>query len=84
MGSEIIYNLKWGFKYWYRLENKWASHSQEGSWAQVPVAHVCNPSYSGGRDHKDQGLKPDQANGSWGPMLKNTHHKKGLVEWLKM
>jgi hypothetical protein len=26
----------------------------------VPLAHTCNPSYSGGRDH---GSKPIQANG---------------------
>jgi hypothetical protein len=24
----------------------------------VPVAHACNPSYSGGRDQKDLSLKP--------------------------
>jgi hypothetical protein len=24
------------------------------------VAHVCNPSYSGGRDQEDLGLKPAQ------------------------
>jgi hypothetical protein len=27
------------------------------------VAHTCNPSYSGGRDQKDHGLKP--APGKW-------------------
>jgi hypothetical protein len=26
------------------------------SW--VPVAHTCNPSFSGGRDQEDHGLKP--------------------------
>jgi hypothetical protein len=26
------------------------------------VAHTCNPSYSGGRDQEDQGLKPAHAN----------------------
>jgi hypothetical protein len=26
------------------------------------AAHACNPSYSGGRDQEDQGLKPAQAN----------------------
>jgi hypothetical protein len=30
----------------------------------VLVAHVCNPSYSGGRDQEDLGLKPAQANSS--------------------
>jgi hypothetical protein len=28
------------------------------SFTWVPVAHTCNPSYSGGRDQKDCGLKP--------------------------
>jgi hypothetical protein len=41
------------------------------------------PSYSGGRDQEDQGSKPAQANSSQ-KYLKNTHRKKGLVEWLKV
>jgi hypothetical protein len=52
------------------------------SW--VLVAHACNPSYSGGRDQEDQGSKPAQANSSQDSILKNTHHEKGLVEWLKV
>jgi hypothetical protein len=28
---------------------------------QTPVVHACNPSYSGGRDQEDRGLKPTQA-----------------------
>jgi hypothetical protein len=47
------------------------------------VAHACNPSYSGGRDQEDHGLKPVQANSSQDPILKNTITKIGLVEWLK-
>jgi hypothetical protein len=44
------------------------------------VAHVCNPSYSGGRDQKDH---------SWqivlgDPNLKKPSAKKGLEEWLKV
>jgi hypothetical protein len=27
-----------------------------------PVAHICNPSYSGGRDQEDLSLKTAQAN----------------------
>jgi hypothetical protein len=34
------------------------SLEQRIGWA--PVAHACNPN-SGGRDRKDQGLKPAQA-----------------------
>jgi hypothetical protein len=46
------------------------------------VAHTCNPSYSGGRDQEARDSKPAQANSSQDPISK--HHKKGLVEWLKM
>jgi hypothetical protein len=28
----------------------------------VPEANACNPSYSGGRDWEDPGLKPARAN----------------------
>jgi hypothetical protein len=51
------------------------------SWA--PVAHTCNPSYSGDRDQKDHGSKPAQTN-SLRLILKKTQHKKGLVEWHKV
>jgi hypothetical protein len=27
---------------------------------QAPVAHTCNPRYSGGRDQRDRGSKPAQ------------------------
>jgi hypothetical protein len=57
---------------------------QEIERGQVPVAHSCIPSYSGGRDQQDLGLKPVQTNSSQDPILKKTHHKKGLVEWLKV
>jgi hypothetical protein len=52
------------------------------SWA--PVAHTYNLCYSGGSDQEDQGLKPVQANNSRDPISKKIHHKKGLVEWLKV
>jgi hypothetical protein len=48
------------------------------------VAHTCNPSFSGGRDQEDQGSKSALENSSQDPILKKAHHKKGLVEWLKM
>jgi hypothetical protein len=48
------------------------------------VAHTCNPSYSGSRDQEDHGSKPAWANSSQALISKNTHHKKGLVEWLKV
>jgi hypothetical protein len=49
---------------------------------QALVVHICSPSYSGGRD-KDHGSKPAHANSCKTLSLK-THHKKGLVEWLKV
>jgi hypothetical protein len=40
------------------------------------VAHAYNPIYSECRDQEDPGLKPAQANSSWDPISKKTHHKK--------
>jgi hypothetical protein len=45
------------------------------SW--TPVAHACNPSYSGGRDQKDHALKLDLVNSSVRPYLKKDLHKRG-------
>jgi hypothetical protein len=50
----------------------------------APVAHACNPSYSGGRDQEDYGSKPAQANSSVRPYLEKSFTKVGLVEWLKV
>jgi pSer/pThr/pTyr-binding forkhead associated (FHA) protein len=52
--------------------------------SQEPVAQAWNPSYSGGRDQEDQGLKPVQANSSQEPISKKNQHKIGLVEWLEV
>jgi hypothetical protein len=41
----------------------------------VSVAHICNPSYSGGRDQEDRSWKPPWANSSARPYLEKTHHK---------
>jgi hypothetical protein len=38
------------------------------NWA--PVAHACNPSYSGGTDQEDHSSKPAQANSSQDPTQK--------------
>jgi hypothetical protein len=46
------------------------------SW--VLVAHTCNPSYSGGRDQEDQGLRPTRANNSQDPICKITRAK---MDW---
>jgi hypothetical protein len=54
----------------------------------VPVAHPCNPSYSGGRDQEDHSLKPAWANSSKDSILKKqtkqNKSQKRLVEWLKV
>jgi hypothetical protein len=57
--------------------------AQEIEHCWVMVAHTCNPSYSGGRDQEDHGLKPDWANSPRDPIFKKPITKKGLVEWLK-
>jgi hypothetical protein len=43
-----------------------------------PMAHACNPSYSGGRDQEDHGSKAAQASSSQTlshPVLKNPSQK---------
>jgi hypothetical protein len=35
-------------------------------------------------DQEDSGSRPAQANSSQDPVLKKTHHRKGLVEWHKV
>jgi hypothetical protein len=49
------------------------------NWALV--AHTYNPSYSGGRDQEDCGLKLALDKQFVRPYLENTQHKK--AEWLK-
>jgi hypothetical protein len=44
--------------------------------SQAPMAHACNPSYSGGRDQEDGGSKPAQANSSPDPILKRPSQKR--------
>jgi hypothetical protein len=53
--------------------------------SQRPVAHTCNPSYTGSRGQEDHGSKPAQANSSQDPISKkNPSQKIRLVEWLKV
>jgi hypothetical protein len=46
--------------------------------SQAPVAHACNPSYSGDRNQEDHGSKPAQANSSQEPYLEKPFTKIGL------
>jgi hypothetical protein len=43
---------------------------------QAPVAHTCNPSYSGGRDQEDWSSKPAQANSFRDLILKKPFTKR--------
>jgi hypothetical protein len=53
----------------------------ETAFGQALMAHFYNPSYLGGRDQEDQGLKPAQANSLWDPSLKipNTKRAGGVA-----
>jgi hypothetical protein len=42
----------------------------------VLVAHACNPSYLGGRDQEDGGLRPAWSNSSQDTILKTPNTKK--------
>jgi hypothetical protein len=44
--------------------------------SRVLVVHICNPSYSGGRDQEDHGSKPAWANSSVRTYLENIQYKK--------
>jgi hypothetical protein len=47
--------------------------------SRAPVAHTYNPSYSGGRNQEDHGLKSVWENSSWDSISKKTLHNKGLT-----
>jgi hypothetical protein len=49
---------------------------------RVSVAQAFHPSYSGGRDQEDPGLKPAQVGSLRDPILKIANTKQ-LVEWLQ-
>jgi hypothetical protein len=48
------------------------------------MAHAYNPSYSRGRDQKDHGSKPAQANSSVRTYLEKPFTNIRLVEWVKV
>jgi hypothetical protein len=62
------------------LHEKAGAKTSLSSW--TPMAHSCNPSYSGGRDQEDHSSKPALASSPEDPI---SEKKKGggLVEWLK-
>jgi hypothetical protein len=90
-GGKFYYTCFTSPEVWFKhLPSKYEALSSNSSTAkkkkktsQVPLAHTCNPNYSEDRDQKDCSSKPARANSSRDSTLKKTHHKKGLVEWLK-
>jgi hypothetical protein len=50
---------------------------KNGIMVPVLVAHTCNPSYSGGRDQEDHGLRLAQANSLRNLISKIPYTKKG-------
>jgi hypothetical protein len=55
------------------LAKKW-----QKSWA--PVAHTCNPSFSGGRDQEVLSSKPAWANNSGDPISNTTQNRAGVMD----
>jgi hypothetical protein len=47
---------------------------------QAPVAHACNPSYSGGRDQENHSSKPALGNSSWDAISKILKYTKSVGE----
>jgi hypothetical protein len=64
--------------------DKRQNYLQNNQSSQELVAHFCNPSYSGGSDQEDCGLKPAWANSSTRSYLEKKPSKKGPVEGLKV
>jgi hypothetical protein len=53
---------------------------QVGGPSRAPVAHTCNPSYSGGRDQENWGWRSAWANSLWDPISKYpTQRRVGRV-----
>jgi hypothetical protein len=55
----------------------------KNSGGRAPVAHACNPTYSGGRDQEDHDLKPAWFRTVQKIPSQKTPSQKGL-EWLKV
>jgi hypothetical protein len=63
METECLYCLAYILRI-YLILNQYIYWFKNPNFSQMPVAYTCNPSYSGSRDHKDQGSKPAWANSS--------------------
>jgi hypothetical protein len=58
MGRAILIHCWWKCKLVQPLWKSVMEVPQNTKSNQGPVAHSCNPSYSGGRDQEDRSLKP--------------------------
>jgi hypothetical protein len=72
------------FKYKNQIVRTIESVQYKKDSGQAPVAHACDPSYSGGKDQEDSSSKAAGANSSQDLISKKHITKIGLVEWLKM
>jgi hypothetical protein len=63
MISRVLFRRK------YYMELEKSRKTSHNSMVCEPVAHICKPSYSGGRHQKDHGSKPAWANSSLRPCL---------------
>jgi hypothetical protein len=72
--------VNWDSGRWHFSQSQKPTHYfsplKDVSWSQVLVAHICNPSYSGGRDQEDRGWKPAQVNSFQAPILKKNPSQK--------
>jgi hypothetical protein len=55
--------------------HKYRKENRKKSGCQAPVAHTCNPSYSGGRDQEDRYSKP-----AWAKSLRDSISKKLFIK----
>jgi hypothetical protein len=67
---------KWGIKGIHSWDNQFEAFLKVAM-SRAPVAHACNPSYSGGRDQADHDSKPAWANSLRDPISKIPFTKKG-------
>jgi hypothetical protein len=69
---------KGGSQFWNQSRQSMRPYPKSNLKELVPVAHTCNPSYSGGRDQEEQGMKPAPGKQFKRPYLKSTQYKKGI------
>jgi hypothetical protein len=92
--SGVSWNLKVCFSFpgsrnQARQRSRWSESEvrtcRKGGGSQTPVAHICNPSYLGGRDQKDRGSKSAWTNSLQHPIseIHNTKRADRVVASMK-